>query len=205
MLMGMKDLPGRRIVSRLLQRDRRARTWLLKSMPKHSICAEIGVHEGDFSKLIIDTVEPERLHLIDPWVYQPGPIYEDALYGTEGAGSQAAMDQRYFSVLARFQREIAEHRVVVHRAYSDQIANILPDDYLGWVYIDGNHLYEYVKRDLQLFRAKVKLGGYLTGDDYGDGGWWSGGVKTAVDEYVAIGLARKLVRRHTQFLLLREA
>jgi hypothetical protein len=28
----------------------------------------------------------------------------------------------------------------------------------------------------------VKSGGYITGDDYGPGGWWNGGVKKAVGE-----------------------
>ena len=49
------------------QLKRMARDYLLCNMPKHSICAEIGVHEGEFSRRIVDTVEPERLHLIDPW------------------------------------------------------------------------------------------------------------------------------------------
>ena len=56
------------------------------------------------------------------------------------------------------------------------------DGSLDYVYIDGNHLYEFVKKDLELSLRKVKSGGYITGDDYGPGGWWNGGVKKAVDE-----------------------
>src|SRR5215216_2700164 len=36
-----------------------ARAYLLCLMPKGSVCAEIGVHVGEFSKRIFDTVEPE--------------------------------------------------------------------------------------------------------------------------------------------------
>jgi hypothetical protein len=43
-----------------------AREYVLLRMPKESGCAEIGVHEGAFSKQILDTVQPSRLHLIDP-------------------------------------------------------------------------------------------------------------------------------------------
>ena len=44
-------------------------------------------------------------------------------------------------------------------------------------------LYEYVKKDLELSFKKTKSGGFITGDDYGSGGWWKGGVKQAVDEF----------------------
>ena len=44
-----------------------ARAYLLCRMPERSVCAEIGVHEGEFSAQILDTVDPEKLHLIDPW------------------------------------------------------------------------------------------------------------------------------------------
>jgi hypothetical protein len=47
------------------------RHQLLKLMPKNSICAEIGVWKGEFSKETIRIVRPRMLHLIDPWRYQP--------------------------------------------------------------------------------------------------------------------------------------
>ncbi|MDP3697256.1 MAG: class I SAM-dependent methyltransferase, partial [Candidatus Taylorbacteria bacterium] len=37
---------------------------------------------------------------------------------------------------------------------------------LDFVYIDGNHSYDYVKKDLELYWDKVKKGGALTGDDF---------------------------------------
>ena len=54
-----------------------------------------------------------------------------------------------------------------------------------WVYVDGNHLYDYVRSDLALYDPKVKPGGLIAGDDYGDAGWWEDGVTRAVDEFVA--------------------
>ena len=42
--------------------------------------------------------------------------------------------------------------------------------YFDWIYIDGNHTYEYVKQDLEGYRPKVKPGGYMAGDDYGTKG-----------------------------------
>ena len=58
------------------------------------------------------------------------------------------------------------------------------------MYIDGNHTYEFVKKDLLCYIPKVKPGGYIICDDYFTdiGEWWSGGVKVAVDEMVANGI-----------------
>ena len=43
------------------------RKFLLEMMPKNSVCAEIGVNQGQFSKEILEVVQPKKLHLIDPW------------------------------------------------------------------------------------------------------------------------------------------
>ena len=44
-----------------------------------------------------------------------------------------------------------------------------------WIYVDGNHLYEFVRADLELSLRKARRGGFITGDDYQDGGWWAVG------------------------------
>jgi len=166
------------------------RRSLLDLLPKHSVGSEIGVHKGDFSAVILDNVAPTRLHLIDPWHYESSPAYDGAWYGGQARGGQTEMDERYESVLARFKDEIDSGTVVVHRAESATVLASLPDDYFDWLYIDGNHLYEYVRQDLEWSLRKTKPGGLITGDDYRDGGWWDGGVKRAVDEFVATGAAR---------------
>ena len=47
------------------------RAELLKRTPKDSICAEVGVWKGEFSKQILKRTSPRMLHLIDPWMFQP--------------------------------------------------------------------------------------------------------------------------------------
>jgi hypothetical protein len=182
-LLGRKRTPK----SRRGGRDR-----LLQSMPKQSVCAEIGVHLGDFSEKILRVVEPKKLHLIDPWKYETETTYKTSLYGGHKGGDQQNMDRRYEQVVARFRTQLDQGRVVFHRAYSSDAAPDFADGELDWVYIDGNHLYEFVKKDLELYGPKVKPGGFITGDDYDYSGWWQGGVKRAVDELVASG-AVKLV------------
>jgi hypothetical protein len=176
------------------------RQALLRMMPQGSICAEIGVWEGDFSERILHTVQPQQLHLIDPWRHEGGETYREAWYGG-GAGSQARMDAVYEAVCRRFQRQIGKGRVVVHRQPSDHAASEFPDGHFDWVYVDGNHQYEFARRDLELYAHKIKIGGYLAGDDYAEGGWWQGGVKRAVDELLQGGGCRMVWRRERQFVL----
>jgi Methyltransferase domain len=157
---------------------------LLRSMPKRSVCAEIGVYEGEYSEQILAIVEPRRLHLIDPWKYEEGDRYRQAGYGDLGSGGQATMDERHRKVKERFTEEIRVGTVHIHRKDSSSAVDDFRDSYFDWVYIDGNHLYEFVRRDLQLYYRKLKTGGYITGDDYGVEGWWENGVQRAVDEFV---------------------
>jgi hypothetical protein len=163
------------------------RERLLAAMPHGSVCAEIGVHLGEFSQQILDVVRPRCLHLVDPWKYETSETYAESWYGGTQGGSQATMDARYESVVARFRRAIDAGQVIVHRATSEEVARTIPDGSLDWVYIDGNHQYEFARQDLALYARKIRPGGYLTGDDYAEGGWWKGGVKRAVDEFVREG------------------
>jgi len=55
------------------------------------------------------------------------------------------------------------------------------DEELDFVYIDGNHEYSNVKKDIQLWYPKIKKGAYIAGDDYD---WHLGDdVKRAVNEF----------------------
>jgi hypothetical protein len=180
------------------------RQFLIDMLPKNSVGAEIGVLAGNFSKQIMDSVSPRELHLIDPWEHQTSSIYKDAWYGGRSKRGQADMDERYSGVLKRFKREIRVGQVLVHRGYSSDMLETFPDGFFDWVYIDGNHLYEYVQKDLEVSFRKVKTGGHITGDDYTEGGWWEGGVKKAVDEFAGNETVQLLELRDSQFVFLKK-
>jgi hypothetical protein len=164
------------------RRDKDIRACILSRIPKHAVCAEIGVYKGDFSDLILEC-RPKKLHLIDPWKFELDPAYAGSWYGGSLGKSQARMDSIYKCVVGRFR------------------GSRFPDNYFDWIYIDGNHRYEFVKRDLEMFLPKVKLQGLVGGDDYGSPGWWQDGVTRAVDEAIAGGRFEKLLIENHQFLL----
>jgi hypothetical protein len=104
-------------------------------------------------------------------------------------------------VCKRFAPEVAAGQVFIHRGDSHTVCEQFEDEYFDWIYIDGNHLYEFAIRDLRLYHRKVKPGGFLTGDDYAEGGWWQGGVKKAVDEFVAEGLGKLIQINRKQYIV----
>jgi hypothetical protein len=138
-----------------------AREKLLRTLPKGSVGAEIGVWKGDFSETILRAVRPSELHLVDPWAFQPQ--YPDRWYGGQLAAEQAEMDAVYEGVRSRFARNPA---IRIHRRFSRELKDIFPEGSLDWVYIDGDHSKDAVKLDICLALEVVKPGGVVTGDDY---------------------------------------
>jgi hypothetical protein len=179
------------------------REFVFEFLPKNAVGVEIGVHKGNFSASILNALTPRELHLIDPWKYEDSEPYKHALYGGRASNGQLELDKRYESVKQRFNENILAGRVIIHRGPSSSVMPEFPDAYFDWVYIDGNHLYEFVKADLQISYEKIKPGGLITGDDYHDGAWWQGGVKKAVDEFIAQKKSKVLSLENGQFILQR--
>jgi len=65
----------------------------------------------------------------------------------------------------------------VHARYTVQFAQ--PIFHPDFVFIDGDHRYEYVKRDIERWKPFIRPGGLLLGHDYGGR---HPGVTRAVDE-----------------------
>lgn len=188
--------------NKLHENSESSRDFLLQKMPKRSICAEIGVNKGDFSERILEIVQPKKLHLIDPWKLEQSEVYDESYYGKKTVEDQNAMDKRFKDVMNRFEKEIKNNQIVIDRGYSETILQDFQNGYFDWIYVDGNHLYEFVKKDLELCYLKVKTSGYITGDDYNEGGWWEGGVKKAVDEFISNNKKIKLIEiKANQFIL----
>ena len=177
-----------------------SRMFLLNKMPANAVCAEIGSWKGDFSQTILKETNPKKVYLVDPYAYVAD--YEGAWYGGT-QGSQAMMDEIHQSVAERFATEIKDDKLEIIRNNSEDGFKDFENHTFDWVYIDGNHLYEFVKKDLYSSWDKVKIGGFLTGDDYGLEGWWDNGVTKAVDEFIEVNRASLgyVLIKDTQFIL----
>ena len=85
----------------------------------------------------------------------------------------------------RLKRFISLNRCSLHNKSSYDFLTQIPNNYMDVVYIDANHCYEYIKKDITEWTKKVRKGGIVSGHDYlyfkTPG---SCAVKTAVNEYV---------------------
>ena len=69
---------------------------------------------------------------------------------------------------AREAMSFAGPRVTMVQARSLEAVHRFPDKYFDWLYIDALHTEEAVLSDLRGWWPKLRAGGLLTGDDYGD-------------------------------------
>ena len=129
----------------------------MKTKEKPLIGAEIGVASGKHAKQILNFLNIKQLVLVDPW-----KIYEDS-YGI--AVDKADLENRYKETLNKFSNN---NKVKIIRDYSVNAAKMFDDKYFDFVYLDGDHSYEGVKKDLDSWYPKLKKFGVMCGDDYGN-------------------------------------
>lgn len=126
---------------------------------------EVGVFKAQFSKHILENW-PGTLWLVDPWrAFEEGEGYVDASNHKE---HQTA----YLEAMQNI--EGYESRAFMLRGLSSDMASRFEDNSLDFVYIDGNHAYDWVKEDIELWWPKIKQGGILAGHDYLDLDWTGG-------------------------------
>ncbi len=178
--------------------DRDPRDELLARLPRGGAGAELGVYMGAFAERLLETLQPKKLHLVDPWKRIEGEGYEDSWYVTH---DQDHMDGLYDLVCQRFRAQTNDGRVEIHRSTAVEFLRLQTDGSLDWVYIDGDHSYEAVCADLGASLPKVKPGGFITGDDYRVGGWFKDNVIRAVDQFVARYPVEMTFSHHGQFIL----
>ena len=155
---------------------------VLKLIPPGSKVVEIGVFNGDSSEVLLKT-KPERLYLIDPW--DGVNISGDA----DGNNVKTInLEHSYYELMSRF---IESKAVRLIRGRSPPALNEICMDgtsFVDAVYIDGDHSYQGVKKDLFAAYRLVRPGGWIMGHDYEmnpekTSARYDFGVKKAVDEF----------------------
>lgn len=134
--------------------------FLKRVIPPDTIGAEIGVLRGEFSQVIMDTVQPKKLYLIDPW-WRLGEKEWTWLTTQNNSIFDAVI-----GIMRRFETELTEDRVVLQIADALEALPTFPDQYFDWVYLDSTHAYDQTVLELALLRQKVKADGVIAGDDW---------------------------------------
>lgn len=151
-------LPPRLIDAAQVLPDRYA---MLRLLPKRGVFVEVGVGTGDFSAQILRVCEPRRFVAIDEFTLHTLP----SLWGKPPAEHFGDLCHRA-AYEARFAAEIAAGAVQVIEGDSAACLEQLADGSADIVYIDANHYYEPVRRDLAAARRKVRPDGWIVMNDY---------------------------------------
>jgi len=137
------------------------RLLMLDQLPKHGRGAEIGVWNGGFSEFILEVTTPQELVLIDPWDLL-------SVQSDEERTHKKHADTDFMADMFQNVTERYGHldNVNIVKGFSSDVLSNYPDDYFDWVYVDGNHQYDFVKQDVELAFRKVRTGGIVAGDDF---------------------------------------
>jgi predicted O-methyltransferase YrrM len=139
---------------------------------------EIGPFTGKSSCFMGRGIQkhPGILHLysVDPWELLDAPI----------TGTGLAIAQTRAQAHELFRENVVKcgmtHEITEFHGFSEDAAKRWNSPSpVGMIYVDGSHKYPMVKKDIELWAAKVRIGGYMVFDDYN-----SPQVKRAVDELV---------------------
>jgi len=150
--------------------------------------AEIGVWEGEHAVEIMESLPMKLLYLIDPYVRYDEYNQDEVKRKREGweetgtaemlNATQERFDKAFITCLKNIERY--NHKIIMFRMLS-YVAVEYISSLLDFVYIDGNHAYAFVQKDIELYWPLVKPGGVIGGHNYQVE---TPGVIKAVDEFV---------------------
>lgn len=146
----------------------------LKFMGLTDRICELGVYKADNLWLMICHTFPKYAVGIDVWDVEVSPYY-----------TQESHDKHY----KRAQKIVASARkwsggdINLIKGDHRVLVDDFEDGWFDYVYIDSDHTYEAVKKDIELWWPKVKEGGILAGHDYNTFNKLYG-VVPAVNEFI---------------------
>lgn len=142
---------------------RNATQYVKQNLGTGLMCAEIGVKDGENAKEMLDVLPISKVFLIDPYMpYERCPDEIEKNTSTF-ANNKTLLEGFYltaFTILNPYKKFIEFIKVE-----SDKASKLLKDVEFDFVYMDGNHTYEFVKNDLKNWYPLIKKGGVLAGHD----------------------------------------
>ncbi len=134
--------------------------WMLGAKGLTGYAAEVGAYLGRTAVKLFETFD--LVYLVDLWPHNGDEDFEEC------------------------KRKLSPYRdrSIFLRGLSWEMAGHIPDESLDYVYIDCDHEYPSVVKDLAAYYPKLRsgVGAVASGHDYGDA---FPGVKQAVDEFAA--------------------
>jgi predicted O-methyltransferase YrrM len=143
--------------------------FLAKTARNSDIIVEFGCYCGRSTRAMLDNTKA-LLFAVDPWV----PEY----YDKNGKPLNILRPDAYECFRQNVSEYISSGQCEIIRCKSGEFPEI-GRGFASFVFIDADHRFEEVIRDIHLARKLVAKGGIIAGHDYGRDDW--PGVKQAVD------------------------
>ena len=117
---------------------------------------EIGTSRGKYSKWLLAKIKGLKLYCVDPW-----EVYDEYVeYNNKK--TQTTCDNFYEQSKERLKGMNVEF---IRKRSMDAVKDF-KDNSLDFVFIDGNHTFEYAVEDIAKWEKKVRIGGIVSGHDY---------------------------------------
>jgi len=128
--------------------------YVQKHGPPIKKIIEIGSYAGESTLIFADCIPDAEIVCVDPWETAQN-VFNQTLKNTGKAAH------------AKFLERIADYpQISFIKKMSDDAAADFEDDSVDLVYIDGNHAYNFVIRDLRNYMPKLRMGCFMTGHDW---------------------------------------
>lgn len=129
---------------------------------------EVGVAGGEYSEKLCQNIPGLKLYCVDPW---------NPYKGNRRGGGNLQQHSNY----KKAKNKLLPYGAVMVRMFSTEAARELKHEQFDFVFIDGNHDYDYVMEDIITWNRLVRPGGIIAGHDYYE--FHNSGVIEAVDDY----------------------
>lgn len=148
--------------------------YLQRENRKDLIGIEIGVFKGLNAKHLFEGLDIKKLYLIDPYEYG----------GDDGSGSYYNREEliNIRENMKIFLNKFKDKWVLIEKGSDEAVKEF--ETKVDFVYIDGDHSYNQVKKDIENYWKIVKNGGVLGGHDIENLFYKENGVTKAVIEFV---------------------
>ena len=125
--------------------------------------AEIGVYKGDFAHQMLQNCDSiKKYFMIDPWRH---------LDDWSKPANKNDYTFEKFLLETKEKTDFAAEKRVILRGKTTEIIKKIPDNTLDFAYIDGDHTLKGITIDLISLFDKIKVGGWIGGDDFSKSIW----------------------------------
>ena len=114
---------------------------------------EVGVQRGRNAWVMLQNIPDLKLYLVEPYADHP-------------SNKRKWGEKNHAKFKKQAHKRLINYNVEWLEGFSEQVVDRVPDNSLDFVYIDGEHTYDFFMVDNILWKRKVRKGGIISGHDY---------------------------------------